>query len=73
MIAGVCLGKLIPTAIAGMRGIEFVKGSQINALIAVVLWLMITPMMIKVDFSSVRGVGKRPAGLLVVWSRSHRG
>jgi ACR3 family arsenite efflux pump ArsB len=33
--------------------------------IAVLIWLMITPMMMKVDFSSVRNVGRRPAGLLV--------
>ena len=65
MVAGVVLGKLIPAAIAGLRGIEFGKGSQINAPIAVLIWLMITPMMMKVDFSSVRNVGKRPAGLLV--------
>ncbi len=64
-MAGVALGKLMPTAIAGLRGIEFGKGSQINAPIAVLIWLMITPMMMKVDFSSVRNVGKRPAGLLV--------
>ena len=65
MLAGVVFGKMLPTAIAGLRGIEFGKGSQINAPIAVLIWLMITPMMMKVDFSSVRNVGKRPAGLLV--------
>jgi ACR3 family arsenite efflux pump ArsB len=65
MGAGVLIGKLLPGAIAGLRGIEFARGSQINAPIAVLIWLMITPMMMKVDFSSVRNVGKRPAGLLV--------
>lgn len=65
MVAGVVIGKLMPAAIAGLRGIEFGKGSQINASIAVLIWLMITPMMMKVDFSSVKNVGKRPAGLLV--------
>src|SRR5579871_2891288 len=65
MAAGIGLGKLLPDAIAAVRGIEFGKGSQINAPIAVLIWLMITPMMMKVDFSSVRNVGKRPAGLLV--------
>ena len=63
--AGVVLGKLIPSAIAGLRSVEFGKASQINAPIAVLIWIMITPMMMKVDFSSVRNVGKRPAGLLV--------
>jgi arsenite transporter len=65
MVAGAVMGKLMPAAIAGLRGIEFGKGSQINAPIAVLIWLMITPMMMKVNFSSVKNVGKRPAGLLV--------
>jgi ACR3 family arsenite transporter len=60
MFAGVVIGKIMPAFIAGLRGIEFGKGSQINAPIAVLIWLMIT-----VDFSSVKNVGKRPAGLLV--------
>jgi len=65
MAAGIGLGKLLPGAIAGLRGIEFGKGSQINAPIAVLIWLMITPMMMKVDFSSVKNAGRRPTGLLV--------
>jgi ACR3 family arsenite transporter len=65
MVAGVGLGKLLPGAVAALRTIEFGKGSQINAPIAVLIWLMITPMMMKVDFSSVKNVGRRPAGLLV--------
>jgi ACR3 family arsenite transporter len=65
MAAGIGLGKLLPGAVAGLRGIEFGAGSQINAPIAVLIWLMITPMMMKVDFSSVKNVGRRPAGLLV--------
>jgi Sodium Bile acid symporter family len=65
MLAGIALGKLAPSAVAGLRGIEVGQGSQINAPIAVLIWLMITPMMTKVDFSSVKNVGKRPAGLLV--------
>jgi ACR3 family arsenite transporter len=65
MLAGIGMGKLLPGAIAGLRGIEFGQGSRINAPIAVLIWLMITPMMMKVDFSSVKNVGRRPAGLLV--------
>ena len=65
MGAGIGLGKLLPAAVAGLRGIEFGRGSQINAPIAVLIWLMITPMMMKVDFSSVKNVGRRPTGLLV--------
>jgi len=65
MLAGVLLGKLIPAFTDSVRGLEFGKGSQINAPIAVLIWLMITPMMMKVDFTSIRNVGKRPRGLLV--------
>ena len=65
MIAGIVLGKLLPGLIDGMRRLEFGEGSQINAPIAVLIWLMIVPMMMKVDFASIRNVGKRPAGLLV--------
>ncbi len=65
MVAGIGVGKFVPGAVAALREIEFGKGSQINAPIAVLIWLMITPMMMKVDFSSVKNVGRRPAGLLV--------
>ncbi len=65
MAAGILIGKMLPGLTASLRGIEFGKGSQINAPIAVLIWLMITPMMMKVDFSSVKNVGRRPAGLLI--------
>lgn len=65
MVAGVLLGKALPSAVSALRGVEFGTGSQINLPIAVLIWLMITPMMMKVDFSSVKNVGRRPAGLLV--------
>ena len=65
MAGGIALGKLLPSFVAGLRALQFGKGSQINAAIAVLIWLMITPMMMKVDFSSVRNVGRRPAGLFV--------
>lgn len=65
MATGVLIGKALPSLTAGLRGIEFGHGSQINAPIAVLIWLMITPMMMKVDFSSIKNVGRRPTGLLV--------
>jgi ACR3 family arsenite transporter len=42
---------------------EFGEGSHINIPIAVLIWLMIYPMMLRIDFASLRGVGKRPGGL----------
>ncbi len=65
MLVGVLLGKLLPGLIDSLRRFEFGSGSQINVPIAVLIWLMIIPMMMKVDFTSIRNVGKRPKGLLV--------
>ncbi|MDQ2843618.1 MAG: ACR3 family arsenite efflux transporter [Acidobacteriota bacterium] len=65
MAAGVLFGKLLPGFTAGLRGVEFSKSSQINVPITILIWLMITPMMMKVDFSSIKNIGRRPTGLLV--------
>ena len=65
MLIGVALGKLFPALTDALRRLEFGGGSQINIPIAVLIWLMIYPMMLKVDFASVLGVGKRPKGLLI--------
>ena len=65
MLVGVLLGKAMPALIDQLRRMEFGAGSQINIPIAVLIWLMIIPMMMKVDFASIRNVGKKPRGLLV--------
>ena len=65
MVVGVLLGKLLPGATNVVRGLEFGQGSQINVPIAILIWLMIYPMMLKIDFGSLLGVGRRPGGLLV--------
>lgn len=65
MAVGVVLGKAWPGAVDALRRFEFGEGSQINVLIAVLIWLMIYPMMLKIDFRSVAGVRKQPKGLLV--------
>ena len=65
MVAGVVLGKALPTLTGFIRGMEFGGGVQINLAIAVLIWLMIYPMMLKVDFSSIVRVGQRPRGLIV--------
>ncbi len=64
MAAGVVLGRSFPGVVEALRGLEFGTGSQINAPIAVLIWLMIIPMMMKIDFSSLAGVTRRPKGLL---------
>jgi ACR3 family arsenite transporter len=65
MAAGVLLGKLFPGAIDALRDLEFGEGSQINIPIAVLIWLMIYPMMLRIDFASILGVRNRPAGILI--------
>ena len=55
----------MPAGIDALRRLEFGAGSQINVPIAVLIWLMITPMMMKVDFGAIRNVGRRPRGLFV--------
>jgi arsenite transporter len=65
MLAGVLLGKALPSFVDTTRGWEFGGGSQISVPIAVLIWLMIVPMMMRVDFAAIRGVGRRPRGLFV--------
>jgi ACR3 family arsenite transporter len=65
MLAGVLLGRSAPGLIESLRSLEFGAGSQISAPIAVLIWLMIVPMMMKIDFMSLVGVTRRPRGLLV--------
>ena len=65
MAAGLLLGKALPGLTADLRGLEFGRGSHINVPIAALIWLMIYPMMLKIDFKSIAGVGRRPRGLLV--------
>lgn len=65
MLVGIAIGKAIPALTDGLRCLEFGQGSQINVPIAVLIWLMITPMMMKVDFASIRDVGRRPRGLVI--------
>ncbi len=65
MLVGVLIGKLMPGFIDALRRLEFGESSQINVPIAVLIWLMIIPMMMKVDFAAIHNVGKRPRGLLV--------
>jgi len=65
MVIGVLVGLAVPALTDGLRRLEFGAGSRINIPIAILIWLMITPMMMKVDFGSVRDVGRRPRGLFV--------
>jgi len=65
MVAGVLLGRLAPGLTGGLSRLEFGAGSQVNGPIAVLIWLMIYPMMLKVDFTALGGIARRPKGLAV--------
>jgi len=65
MAGGVLLGKAVPYRIASLRGLEFGSGSHINAPIAILIWLMIYPMMLKIDFGSILRVRRQPTGLFI--------
>jgi arsenite transporter len=65
MIVGVALGKLAPHFTTALSKLEFGQGSQVNVAIAVLIWLMIYPMMLKVDFTSLGSIARKPKGLAV--------
>jgi len=65
MLVGVSLGKLFPASVETLRKLEFGQGSQVNIPIAILLWLMIYPMMLKVDFGAIGGIARNPKGLLI--------
>ncbi|MEI6607687.1 MAG: ACR3 family arsenite efflux transporter [Verrucomicrobiota bacterium] len=65
MLVGVALGKLLPDFIANLSKLEFGSGSHVNIPIAVLIWLMIFPMMLKIDFNSLGGIAKKPKGLVI--------
>ncbi len=60
--AGVGLGTTFPGLFAALSRIEY---ANVNFVVAVFIWLMIYPMMVNVDFASLRHVGDRPKGLVV--------
>ena len=64
MVAGVLLGHFAPALPAFMGRLEY---ARVSIPMAVLIWVMIYPMMLKVDFNSIRNVGKNPKGLFVTW------
>jgi len=63
IVAGVALGTMAPGFVGALSRLEV---RHVNLPIAVLIWLMIYPMMLRIDFAAVRGVGRRPKGILVV-------
>ena len=64
MAAGILIGKFLPQIPDFLNRFEYAK---VSIPMAILIWLMIYPMMMKVDFQSIKQVGKNPKGLLVTW------
>lgn len=64
MLIGVLIGKFLPMIPDTLGKLEI---SGISIPIAILIWIMIYPMMLKVDFQSVKQVGKNPKGLFITW------
>lgn len=64
MVAGVLIGKFLPAIPEFLGKMEY---ANVSIPVAVLIWLMIYPMMMKVDFKSVKHVGENPQGLFVTW------
>lgn len=64
MVIGVLIGKFLPQIPEFLNRFEYAK---VSIPMAILIWLMIYPMMMKVDFQSIRNVGKNPKGLFITW------
>ncbi len=62
ILAGVALGQLFPSMFALVAEFEY---AHVNLVVAVLIWLMIYPMMIQVDFTAIKDVGKKPKGIVL--------
>ncbi|MDP2714630.1 ACR3 family arsenite efflux transporter [Rheinheimera sp.] len=62
IVAGVLLGNLLPAVFQAIAALEY---SQINLVVALLIWLMIYPMMVQIDFAAIKDVGKKPKGLIL--------
>ena len=60
--AGVILGNYFPAAFAQIAALEF---AHVNLVVAVLIWVMIYPMMVQIDFSAIKNIGQRPQGLIL--------
>lgn len=64
MVAGILIGRFLPAIPEFLNKLEY---AQVSIPVAVLIWIMIYPMMMKVDFKSVKHVGKNPKGLFITW------
>jgi ACR3 family arsenite transporter len=62
ILTGLLLGNLMPSLFAALAGLEY---ASVNLVVAVLIWAMVYPMMIAIDFGSLKDVGRRPKGLVI--------
>ncbi|NCD41198.1 MAG: arsenical-resistance protein, partial [Bacteroidia bacterium] len=62
IIAGIAIGSIAGERIQFLRNMEIFK---VNIPVAILIWLMIYPMMLQIDFSKIKNIGKHPKGLLL--------
>ena len=62
ILVGIVAGVLVPDIFVLLANLEF---AHVNIVIAVLIWLMIYPMMVQIDFASIKDVGKKPKGLVL--------
>lgn len=62
IVAGVVLGNVVPGAFELIAKLEY---AHVNLVVALFIWIMIYPMMVQIDFSSVKDVGRKPKGLIL--------
>lgn len=60
--SGITLGTLLPNVFQALAAIEY---GSVNFIVAILIWLMVYPMMVAVDFTSLRRVHERPKGLII--------
>ena len=64
MVVGVLIGQFLPQIPEFLNKFEY---ARVSIPMAILIWIMIYPMMMKVDFKSIKNVGKNPKGLFVTW------
>jgi len=62
ILAGIGLAQVMPGVFNLLASLEY---ASVNLVVAVLIWAMVYPMMIAVDFGALKGVGKRPKGLVI--------
>ena len=62
ILLGVVLGNAVPNVFAALAAFEF---ARVNLVVAALIWIMIYPMMVQVDFGSIRDIRSKPKGLII--------